>query len=179
MDDTVWGGRPIGCGPTRVRSFGALRRRVVITSIAVAAGLGACSSNGGGGSQGDGSDSGSASDSDRSGNSAPTMTYVTSIPNVALGGYQETIDVAYLGGDWLLNFPRAVDFDVSGNMYVSSSYQQQIVIFDGNRKVRGSIAAADFPAAVLAGELLLGDIRSKNGRLYILDGENDAIHLFD
>jgi hypothetical protein len=86
--------------------------------------------------------------------------------------------VAYLGGNWLLNFPRAVDFDASGNVYVSSTSGNKVLVFNDQLKKIGSIGESDFPDGLIQEEFLPGDIRVKNGKIYILDPRNDSIHIF-
>jgi len=41
-----------------------------------------------------------------------------------------------------------------------------------------SIGASDLPDGLIQEEFLPGDIRVKNGKIYILDPRNDFIHIF-
>jgi len=86
--------------------------------------------------------------------------------------------VAYLGGNWLLNDPRAVDFDASGNLYVSSTWHNKVLVFDDSGNKIASIGVTDFPNGLLQEEFLPADIRVKGDKLYILDSRNDYIHIF-
>jgi hypothetical protein len=86
--------------------------------------------------------------------------------------------VKYLGGNWLLDDPRAVDFDASGNLYVSSTWHNKVMVFNDKGNKIASIGVTNLPDGLLQEELLPADIRVKGGKLYLLDPRNDYIHIF-
>lgn len=87
----------------------------------------------------------------------------------------------YLGNDWQFNFPTAVDFDTSGNIYVASTYHNQVLILSDKLQQIGTIKWSDIQGISSENDFLPTDLKVKNNKLYIFNsGKNTGeLYIFD
>lgn len=87
--------------------------------------------------------------------------------------------ISYVGGNWLFNFPKALDFDDKGYVYVSSTYGNKVSIFDSQGKQIEEITASDIDGLSDHEDFLPEDICVKNGKLFVMNSNDHHVYVFN